>query len=192
MNWIELKLTTALSSCDSAGAKGRLLACSGRDMSHVSGPRLAAGSAQSHNTDDANSAHKEEIYAKRFIALGSAINLRPQSVGRGRILSGARCEVGRSPCTSSLRTPCQGGPGGAWRSRLWLRTVGKLCNPYAQCIWIEGGWGVYDHLTWSLHVFTTKLLLSLPSHVIKVRISCCKNDFESPSVSLNIYESCCM
>lgn len=87
-------------------------------------------------------AHKEEIYAKRFIVLGAAINLGPGSVGRGPILSGARCEVGRTPCTSSLHTPCQGGPGGAWWSRLWVRTVGMLCNPYDQCIWIEGGGGV--------------------------------------------------
>lgn len=25
-----------------------------------------------------------------------------------------------------IRTPCQGGPGGAWRSRLWVRAVGEV------------------------------------------------------------------
>lgn len=109
-----------------------------RDMSHESVPRLAPRPAESHNTNDANSGCKEAIYEKRFIALEVAVNLRPRSVGRGRILSGARCEVGRSPCMSCLHAPCHGGPGGAWWSRLWVRTVGTLRNPYAQhvCIYL--------------------------------------------------------
>lgn len=149
-NWTQTADDVRLSSCDSAGVKGQLLACAGCDMNHVSALRLAPRSAQTHNINHAKSGHKWQIYAKRFIVLGAAINLRPLSVGRGRILSGARCKVSRSSCTSSLQTPCQGGlavPGGAISGcALWgcyAIHMHSICT-----VLMDWGWTVYDHLTW--------------------------------------------
>lgn len=151
--------------------KGRLLARSGRDMRHVSAPRLAPRSAESHHAENANPGHKKkEIYAKRFIAPGAAVNLRPRSVGRGRILSGARCEVGRSPCTSSPHTYTLSG-----RARRCLAepSPGARCRGSYAIHMHRGCASVYLRLAWVWRGATEPLLLLLP-HVREVRISCCK------------------
>lgn len=122
------------------------------DMRHVSGPRLAARSAESHNGDSANSGHKKWDLCKEIYSAGG--RRKSSTPERGTRAHFKWCQMwgGSVPLYVfphvHTRAPCQGGPGGAWRSRLWARALwgSYAIHMHRACastyVW-HGGGGVW-------------------------------------------------